>query len=46
MASALRIVADEVEVWARDVRSKGAEIVSLSLQGVAERLRDAADGKR
>jgi len=46
MASALRIVADEVQTWSDTALERGTEIVALTLRGVAERLRDAADGKR
>lgn len=46
MASTLRVVADEVEAWSQATLDTGHEIVALAIRGVAERLRDAADGKR
>ena len=43
MASALKIIADEVDEWSAECKAKGSEIVALALHGVAERLRDATN---
>ncbi len=46
MASALHVIADEVALWSDQAQEKGTDIVALAIRGVAERLRDAANGKR
>lgn len=43
MASAVKVIADEVDRWSAECQEKGAEIVALALHGVAERLRDATN---
>jgi hypothetical protein len=46
MAAALHVIADEVALWSDQAKEKGTDIVALAIRGVAERLRDAANGKR